>query len=241
MAKVIPQPSGPAIIQLQDPTQYQQIRPDDPANAVTGAYVWGPGIPPGTNLAKFGLLDQLEFFLSTGQVESSGDQYVELTFTGKNIPPQGLGGHVTSPGPNLGGSSGSPPSSTGPFLVSVPASVQSPPIVRATLLAERRYGRLLRLAAAIDRRDVVLSYLVALRPGLAERAAIVAPPRPVAPPAVRTGPAGVRLTLLRDGALFGFGLFRDGLSDRAAIPPARPPILDLAAIEPHRPRRARRR
>lgn len=87
LAKVIPQDSGPAIIQLLDATQYQQIRPDDPANAVTGAYVWGQGIPAGTNLQAFGLLDQLQFFLSTDKVTSSNGQFIELTFTGKNIPP----------------------------------------------------------------------------------------------------------------------------------------------------------
>jgi hypothetical protein len=91
LAKVIPQANGPAIIQLLDATQYQQIRPDDPANSVAGAFVRGPGIPAGTNLQAFGLLDQLQFFLSSDKVTSSNGQFVELTFTGKNLPPLRVG------------------------------------------------------------------------------------------------------------------------------------------------------
>src|SRR6185437_5357592 len=84
LAKVITQPNGTAIIQLQNPTQYQQIRPDDPKNAVTGAFVWGQGIPAGTNLKDFGPLNQLEFILSTSNgVQSSDGKFIALTFTGK--------------------------------------------------------------------------------------------------------------------------------------------------------------
>ncbi len=91
MAQIIPGQGGkPDILQLLDPVAYQQIRPDDPANSVTGAFVTGAGIPAGTNLANFGLLNQLQFILSTSKAKGTNGQYAALTFSGKSTPTLGL-------------------------------------------------------------------------------------------------------------------------------------------------------
>jgi len=79
--------AGKTIVSLQDATVYNQLGADDPANAVTGAYVSGPGIKPGTNLAANALIDQNQFVLSQNAPTSTTP--VLLTFSGKApTPPQ---------------------------------------------------------------------------------------------------------------------------------------------------------
>ncbi|WP_165251234.1 hypothetical protein [Paludisphaera soli] len=77
--------AGQSIISLQDPVVYNQIRPNDKANAVVGAYVWGPGIRPGTNLTQTAIIDQNQFVLSQNAPTSAGPVF--LYFTGKDQPP----------------------------------------------------------------------------------------------------------------------------------------------------------
>ena len=72
--------AGETLISLADSTVFNQLNANDPANSVVGAYVSGPGIPAGTNLAKFGLIDQNQFVLSKNAPSASN---VLLTFTGK--------------------------------------------------------------------------------------------------------------------------------------------------------------
>ena len=79
--------AGRTIISLQDTTVYNQVRANDPANSLVGAYVSGDdrvGIKPGTNLAATAIIDQNQFVLSKNSPSTS--RPVLLTFSGK--PPQ---------------------------------------------------------------------------------------------------------------------------------------------------------
>ncbi|MDR3639465.1 MAG: hypothetical protein P4L84_37035 [Isosphaeraceae bacterium] len=76
--------AGKTIITLQDRSVYNQVRPNDPANSVIGAYVSGAGITPGTNLAATADIGANQFVLSMNAPTTT--QPVLLTFTGK--PPQ---------------------------------------------------------------------------------------------------------------------------------------------------------
>ncbi len=76
-----PQGTTESVISLQDPTVYNQLSANDPANSVVGAYVSGPGIKPGTNLAATAIINQYQFVLS--QPAASTTQPVMLTFSAK--------------------------------------------------------------------------------------------------------------------------------------------------------------
>jgi hypothetical protein len=72
-----------SIISLLDPTVYNRVSADDPANSVVGAYVSGPGITPGTNLAGTALIDQNQFVLS--KTATSTTEPVRFAFSGRPL------------------------------------------------------------------------------------------------------------------------------------------------------------
>jgi hypothetical protein len=72
-----------SIVSLLDPTVYNQVSADDPANSVVGAYVSGPGITPGTNLAGTAIIDQNQFVLS--QTAPSTKEPALFTFSGRPL------------------------------------------------------------------------------------------------------------------------------------------------------------
>lgn len=80
--------AGKSIISLEDQTVYNQVKADDSANSVVGAYVTGTGITPGTNLAGTAIISANQFVLSEPATTTTDP--VLLTFTGK--PPAALSG-----------------------------------------------------------------------------------------------------------------------------------------------------
>lgn len=80
--------SNPSVISLSSKVVYNQVLADDKTNAVTGAYVSGQYIQPGTNLKAFAIIDQNQFVLSQPAVLPAGKKSVtvELTFSGKPLP-----------------------------------------------------------------------------------------------------------------------------------------------------------
>jgi hypothetical protein len=73
--------AGMTLITLQDKTVYNQVRPNDPANSVIGAYVSGDGITAGTNLAATADIGLNQFVLSENAPTNSNP--VLLKFTGR--------------------------------------------------------------------------------------------------------------------------------------------------------------
>lgn len=73
--------AGKSILTVLDPTVYNQVRADDPANSVTGAYISSPDVKEkDVNLANYALIDQHQFVLSE-RVSFTGETTV--TFTSK--------------------------------------------------------------------------------------------------------------------------------------------------------------
>lgn len=72
--------AGKTVIALSDQAVYNQVKADDPANSLIGAYVTGPGIKPGTRIAAHAVINKNQFVLSQHADTSTG--LVTLTFTG---------------------------------------------------------------------------------------------------------------------------------------------------------------
>jgi hypothetical protein len=74
--------AGKTIVTLTTEAKYWQIANPDPAAGQIGAYVSGPGIPPGTVVAAQGDTKSLILILSNHATDSGGKD-VPLTFTGQ--------------------------------------------------------------------------------------------------------------------------------------------------------------
>jgi hypothetical protein len=74
--------AGKTIITMTTETKYWQIANPDPTAGQIGAYVSGPGVPPGTVVAGQGDTKALILILSNHATDSAG-KAVPLTFTGK--------------------------------------------------------------------------------------------------------------------------------------------------------------
>ncbi|WP_165070584.1 hypothetical protein [Paludisphaera rhizosphaerae] len=73
--------AGKTILTVADPIVYNQVRADDPANSVTGAYVSSPDFKvKDLRITDYALIDQHQFVLST-KVDFTGETTV--TFTSK--------------------------------------------------------------------------------------------------------------------------------------------------------------
>lgn len=75
--------NGLSMMTVNDPRVYFQIKPDDPANALSGAFVSGSNIPVGTFLRDYGLIDAHQFVLSVHVPDMSTP--FPVTFSGKPI------------------------------------------------------------------------------------------------------------------------------------------------------------
>jgi len=72
---------GQTIVTLTTPKKYWQIHNPDLSKGEIGAYVSGPGVPPGTTVVGLGLIAKLQLILSNHVDNSNGE--VDLTFSGK--------------------------------------------------------------------------------------------------------------------------------------------------------------